>query len=134
MERTKLGLSIPVMGALTFIVFLVGGYVAGLLLLGYILLCEENTELKKTAVTALLITVGLSLLNILIGFFPDVVDVFEAFLSMFGVYLGGGFIDTFFNFLYCIFNVLKTVVLVGFAALTMMGKPVKLGFIDKLIG
>jgi len=134
MERTKLGVSIPVMGALTFVVFLAGGYVAGLLLLGYILLCEENTDLKKTAVTALLITVGLSLVSILISFLPDVVDVFESFLSMFGVYLGGGFIDTFFNFLYRIFNVVKTAVLVVFAALTMMGKPVRLSFIDKLIG
>lgn len=134
MERTRLGLSIPVMGAMVFLVFLTGGYVAGLLLLGYILLYEENAELKRVAVTALLITVGLSLLNALIGFLPDVIRVFESFLSMFGVYLDGGFVDRFFNFLYCIFNVLKTVVLVGFAALTMMGKPIKLSFVDKLIG
>lgn len=133
MEKSKLGLPVPVLGALTFLLFLFSGYTAGLLLAGYILLREENVELRKTAVTAVLTAVAISAVNLVIGLLPDVVDIFESLFNIFGEYLGFSFFDSVANFLYSILTVLKTVVFTGLAVLALLNKPLKLGFIDKLM-
>ena len=133
MERTKLGLKVSVMGALTYLLFLFGGYTAGLLVVGYILLCEESGELKKHALTAVLTAVVISAVNLVIGLLPDVVDVFRSLVVIFGGYLDGGIISSIANFLYAILSLAKTVVFVGLAAAALLGKSVKLSLIDKLL-
>ena len=133
MERTKLGLSIPVMGALTYLTFLLGGYVAGLLVMGFIVLCETDTELKRTAVTALVFTVLFSLLSTAVRILPDMIDLCESFLSMFSVYLRKEFLNQFFNFVYLSVNILKTVGMLLLALFTLLGKPIKLGIIANMI-
>ena len=133
MEKTKLGLSVRVAGALTYLLFLFGGYTPGLLVAGYILLREENTGLKKTAVTAVLIAVAISALNLLVGLVPDVIDVFRSLAAIFGGYINSGVIGSIASFLYTVLNLAKTVVFVGFAAMSLLGKPVKVAAVDKLL-
>lgn len=134
MERTKLGLTIPVTGALIFLVFLFGGYVAGLLVIGYVLLMEENAQLKKNALLALFATIAISLVNALIFFLPEVLDVFESFLGLLTLDVHVPFVDAFASFLYNILSVVKTVLFVGLAVLAWINKPIKVSFLDKLIG
>lgn len=133
MEKTKLGLTVPVMSALAYLLFLFGGYTAGLLVVGYILLCESNADLKKQALTALLVAVCVSALNLLIGLLPDVVDVFRCLIAIFGEYLDGGIISNIAGFFYAVLTLVKTVVFVGLAALALLGKPLKIALIDKLM-
>lgn len=133
MEKTKLGLSVRVAGALTYLLFLFGGYTPGLLAAGYILLREEDTGLKKTAVTAVLTAVALSALNMLVGLVPDVVDVFRCLAAIFEDYINSGVIGSIANFLYAVLSLAKTVVFVGLAAMSLLGKPVKVAAVDKLL-
>lgn len=133
MEKTKLGLKVSVMGALTYLLFLFGGYTAGLLVVGYILLCEENGDLKKHALTAVLTAIAISVANLVIGLLPDVVDVFQALIAIFDGYLDGGIITSFANFLYAILSLVKTVAFVGLAAAALLGKSIKVSLIDKLL-
>lgn len=133
MERTKIGLTVPVTGALAFVVFLFGGYVAGLLFTGYILLCEENVQLRKNALLAIFAAVTVSLVGAVINFLPDVVNVFESFLNLLTLNVHVPFVDSFANFLYYILNVVKPILFVGLAVLAWQNKPVKLAILDKLI-
>ena len=52
MQKTRLGISVGMLGATIYLSGLFGGYVAILLLAGYSLLFEENIWLKKSAVKA----------------------------------------------------------------------------------
>lgn len=133
MEKTKLGLSVRVAGALTYLLFLFGGYTPGLLAAGYILLCEDDAGLKKNAVTAVLTAIALSTLNMLVGLVPDVIDVFRTLASIFGGYINSGVIGGIASFLYAVLSLAKTVVFVGLAAMSLLGKPVKVAAVDKLL-
>lgn len=133
MEKTKLGLSVRVAGALTYLLFLFGGYTPGLLAAGYILLREDDAGLKKTAVTAVLAAVMFSVLNLLVGLVPDVIDVFRTLASIFGGYINGGVIGSIANFLYAVLTLAKTVIFAGLAVMALLGKTVKIAAVDKLL-
>ena len=47
MQKTKIGISVGVMGAVMYFASLFGGYIPMLLLAGYIFLKEENIWLQK---------------------------------------------------------------------------------------
>ena len=85
MQKTRLGISVGLLGAAIYFMGLFSGYLLAVLLAGYVLLFEENSWLRKNAVKAmsvmavfsLLITV-LNLVPNAIGFINDVVSIFGA--------------------------------------------------------
>lgn len=133
MEKTKLGLSVPVASALVYLLMLFGGYTAGLLAIGYILLREENEGLKKHALTTLLVAVCISVINLLIGVLPDVVDLFRTFAAIFDEYVEGGAVSSLSGLLYAVLSLAKTVVFLVLAWKAYKGRYVKLGFIEKFL-
>lgn len=89
MQKTKLGVDERLLATATYFVALFGGYVALLLMTGYILLFEENEWLKKVAVKAVAITISFSLLVTGVNLIPNVVgwlgDVAYIFNKNFGI-------------------------------------------------
>ena len=71
MQKSKLGISVGLLGALICFSALFGGYLATIVLAGYVLLAEENQWLKRTGVKAVILMVLFSLASALIGFIPD---------------------------------------------------------------
>jgi len=132
MEKTKIGLSTYILAAIAYLTFLFGGYVAGLLILGYILLVETDETLKVSAVTALIVTLAFSVLNFVVGLLPDIVNIFDSVLNIFDVYINLNFIHNFFNVLYQILSLLKNVALILLAVAAFFKKPVQIPFVKKL--
>ena len=83
MQKTRLGISVGLMGFITYFACYFGGDLAAILLFGYILLVENNQWLRKTAVKALLLTVAFSLLSALIGLIPDIIDFIGSIVNVF---------------------------------------------------
>ena len=133
MEKTKLGLSVKICNVLVFLLFLFGGYTVGLLAVGYVLLCEKDQSLRVSAVTALLTAVAYSLIHMLIGLLPDVVNVFVNMLNIFRVYVNVSFVHNIANFLYSILSLLRTAVFVVLAFMAVLDKPVQLALVKKLL-
>lgn len=73
MEKTKLGLSTAVMGALVCLMGIFGGYTAVILLTGYILICEKNRWLRTFSVSILLYCLAFSLVLSGLGFLRNLV-------------------------------------------------------------
>ena len=69
MQKTKLGITVGALGAITFFAGFFGGYLAAIVLAGYALLFEENAWLKRSVVKAVVLMV----------FFSVTVSIFEAF-------------------------------------------------------
>ena len=67
MEKTKLGISVGLFGALVFAAALFGGYMSSIIILGYVLLFEANEWLKKSAVKAVATLVAFSFVTAVIG-------------------------------------------------------------------
>ena len=133
MEKTKLGLSVGVVGAAAFLLFQFGGYTPALLLVGYILLCESNAGLKKTALTATVIAIGYSLVNYAIYLLPNAINLLTSFLNIFGVYPELYIINRIFEFLSVTAGFLKGLLMVFLAGMSLLNKSVELPLLKKLI-
>ncbi len=73
MEKTKLGLSASLFAAILFCAAYFGGYVAAIIIAGYILIAEESVWLKKMALRCLLIMIAFSVISLAINFVPDLI-------------------------------------------------------------
>lgn len=78
MQKTKLGVSVAVLGAAMYFTGLFSGYIVAVVLAGYILLMEENEWLKKTAVKAVALMIAFSLLSTLLGLIPGVINFIDS--------------------------------------------------------
>ena len=52
MQKTRLGISVGMLGAAVYLTGLFSGYLVALLMAGYVLLCEENGWLKRSVIKA----------------------------------------------------------------------------------
>ena len=82
--KAKLGISIGLLGAAVYFVALFDGFLALTLLAGYILLFEENKWLKKAAVKAFVILIGIAILRSLIALIPDLIGFIDNLVGIFG--------------------------------------------------
>lgn len=131
--KTKLGISVGLMGAALYLGSYYGGYVAMALMVGYVLVCEENQWLKTAAVKAALIVVAFSLLNTLIGLIPELVNLVDSLFRIFRGNLYIPFIDNVSNLFYGVLNLVKKVLMIGLAALALINGDKKSDPLDKLV-
>lgn len=133
MEKTKLGISVGLMGALMFLVSLVGGYVAAIVVAGYILLREDDRWLKEVAVKAVAVLGGFGLLSALIGLIPEAFNFLQEIVQLFHGSLDLTVIYRFFNLLTTLLVVVKTVVFVLLAWKALRQETVAIPVIDRLL-
>ena len=84
MQKSNFGVSVGVVGAAMYLLSLFGGYMAALLLIGYVLLFESNTWLKRTAVKVAVITFIFSVASGCIGhlLLGELTDSSTVFIQM----------------------------------------------------
>ena len=91
MEKTKLGISIEMLGAILYVSVALFGYFGLLIVGGYVLLVEKQEFLKKCVVKAVVLMFGFTLLSTVISIIPKIL--------YFGMET-----DTFFDGFYLYFN------------------------------
>lgn len=121
MEKTKLGISVGLMGALTYFAGLFSGYTVAVLVVGYILLVEQNEWLRKTAIKAISLMLVFSVIGSVIGLIPGLFNVIDNMCNIFGGYFNYGIISKLVNFVQSVVNYAETIVflLLGLMALRM---------------
>lgn len=133
MQKTKLGVSVAVLGAAVYFLGFFSGYVAIVILAGYILLMEENSWLKKAAVKSVALLIVFSLLSAVLGLIPDVIGFIDSIFTIFG---GSFHISFLTNIIYMLRDGLSLVekvlfLLLGLKALNQ--GTIKVPGVDKLI-
>ncbi|MCM1187824.1 MAG: hypothetical protein NC541_00830 [bacterium] len=133
MQKTKLGVSVGVLGAAAFFLGLFSGSLAAVILTGYILLREENVWLRKSAVKAVALLIVFALFNTVLGLIPDVISFINSILSIFG---GSFYISVVSNIIYMLRNGLELIrtvlfLLLGLKALNQ--GTVRVPVIDSLV-
>lgn len=132
MQKTKLGISVGLMGAALYFSGLISTIVL-FLLAGYVLLFEENEWLRKAAVKAAAIVVGFGLIFVLIGTLNNVFDFFNVFIGWTGTSFRLGYplgLDELLKSA-CSFIENVLLLLLGFSALSM--GSIKVNFFDRII-
>lgn len=134
MQKTKLGISVGLLGAIIYFVAAFGNnYLITIVLCGYVLLMEDNPWLKKAGVKSLLIMISCSILSMLIGLIPNAVNIVTSIISAFGSYFSISFLDGIHSALNLAITLLRMIILslLGFKAFNQ--GTLKISFIDKLI-
>ena len=133
MQKTKLGITVGFMAAIIYFMGLISGYLLTAVLVGYVLLVEENVWLKKQGVKALLLMGCFSLASLLVGLIPDLLEIINNIVGIFGGYIS-------FNFVYNLVNLVRNVlnlaelllfVLLGLKAFSQ--GTIQIPVLDKLV-
>lgn len=83
MQKTKLGISVGLLGAAIYFMGLFSGYLVVTLLVGYVLLFEENKWLRKAAVKAIALMIFFSCLVAVLNLIPDAIGMVNNILAVF---------------------------------------------------
>ena len=131
MEKTKLGISVCLLGAL---VFLSGylGITAVALVAGYVLLKEESAKLKKYAAYAVALFVGFLLVSMCISVLDNVFDVINFKSWMYGSDFYSVF-SAIISLLNYIVSLAEKVVFGLLAVAAFFDKEVKIAPLDKFL-
>ncbi|MCH5273482.1 MAG: hypothetical protein J1E35_07395 [Lachnospiraceae bacterium] len=131
MEKTKLGVSVCLLGMLVFLTGYMGS-TALLLVAGYILLREENATLRKYAVYTVVFYLGFMLIGMCTGLLGNIIEIINFRGWMYG--------NTFYSVINAILSTINYIVAIAqklvyglFAFCALFGKTVKIGALDKLI-
>lgn len=131
MEKSKLGISVGLLSALTFLTGYLG-LTALVLVCGYILLREENATLKKNAVSTVVLYLAFAALSLCVGLLSNFFSLvnFGNWMYDFGFYsVTSNFIST----LNTLISIAEKVVFGLLALFALSGKEVKIPIVSKFI-
>lgn len=133
MQKTKLGIPVGLMAAAVYFLGLYGGYVITGLVVGYILLKEEDLWLKKQAARSLGLMLVFSLLSTAINLTPNLLSLLSSTLEIINVHYYFSFIHEFFNLLSSVLSVMKTVAFVLLGIFAVAQKSLKVPVLDTVV-
>lgn len=112
MQKTKLGISVGLVGALTYFGGLFGGYLVALILFGYILLVEDNPWLRKTAVKSVVLLVAFSALSTIVGLIPELISFINSVVYIFDGHFSIEILTKIINVITSAISIIKTIVFI----------------------
>lgn len=133
MLKTKLGISIALVGAAVYFLGMLG-MTPAILLAGYILIAEQNAWLKRQAARAVGVLIFFGLLGVFVGWFDEAASILNIIVHWFdksATYLSiPANLTSFCRYIISIVSDIFLAVM-GFMALQM--KEIRIGVIDKLL-
>ena len=134
--KTKLGLSVASLGALTYFSAMTPAnmnYLIQILIVGYILIYEKDTWLKRTAVKSVIISISFIFLLALIHFIPELFELLNYLLGVFGENLSLPVLDNIIGFIIIAIKIFQKLLLLSFGLFALKGQTITIGFFDNII-
>ncbi len=131
--KTKLGLSVALMTVLLYCSGIFGGLTVLVLVAGYVLLAEENTALRQTAVKILTLVLVFTLAAQLLNLIPSIVGLIPQLLSIFDVYVSIRVLDNIFAFLINVLYLAQDILLLVMGAFALLGKNLPIKPLDDFV-
>lgn len=133
MEKTKLGISVELLGVIVFAAALFGGYFPLLLAAGYILLREENEWLRKSAVQAVTTSIVFSFLIYTVGLIPDALDWFRSLINIFGTSFYFSVVNGIINAVTSALSIIREVLFLLMILKAFKQESIQVPVVDKII-
>lgn len=133
MQKTKLGISIGLLGAAIYFTSLFSSYLVPVILTGYVLLFEENDWLRKNAVKAVSLTVFFSFIVAIINLIPNAISFINYIASMFGGNVHIAFISNLVNAVTSAIDIIEKILFIGLGLKALNQGSISIPVVDKLI-
>lgn len=133
MQKTKLGISVGLLGAAIYFTSLFSGYLVPVILTGYVLLFEENDWLRKNAVKAVSLTVFFSFVIVVINLIPNTISFINYIVSIFGGNFHIAFISNLVNAVTSAIDIIEKVLFIGLGLKALNQGSISVPVVDKLI-
>ncbi len=133
MQKTKLGISVGLLGAAIYFTGLFSGYLVAVLLAGYVLLCEDNQWLRRSAVKAISVMVAFSFLITVVNLIPNAISVIDYIVSMFGGNFYVAFLSNLVSAVVAVLNIIEKLVLLGLGVKALNQGTIAVPVVDNLI-
>lgn len=133
MQKSKLGVSIGLLGAAVCFLGLFGSYVPVVIATGYILLFEENEWLKKNSVKVLAVMFTLSVMVTVIELIPDAISVVSSLLNILKINFSIPLINSIVSFITSVLLFFRTLILLGMGLKALNQGTISVPIVDNII-
>ena len=133
MQKTRLGISVELLGASICLIALFGGLTPTVLLVGYVLLMEKEEWLRRCAVKALAVLLMIAFSITVIGLIPDLLSWISSIVRVFKGNFDYSFISSIISVINGALNIIKTCLLLLLGIKALNRETVNISIIDGII-
>lgn len=133
MQKTRLGISVGLLGAAIYFMGLFSGYLLAVLLAGYVLLFEENSWLRKNAVKAMSVMAVFSLLITVLNLVPNAIGFINGVVSIFGGSFYVAFLSNLISAAVAALNIIEKLLIIGLGVKALTQGTIAVPVVDNLI-
>jgi len=133
MEKTRIGVSVGLMGAALYLAGMAGGVLAFLVLAGYVLLFEKNAWLRRTAIQAGVIVFSFMIAGALIDLIPSLASGLTNLVGIFGGHLTIRPLSSLGGLLGNILSIARILLFVALALRALKQQSMPIAQADKLV-
>ena len=130
MEKTKLGITVGALGAITYFAGFFSGYLVAIVLAGYVLLFEDNAWLRRSAVKSIVLMTFFSMLVAVINLIPDVIGFIGNIASVFNGHFAISKVSQVITVLVSGINIFEKVLFLGLGIKALSQGTIVIPFID----
>lgn len=133
MQKTKLGITVGALGAITFFSGFFSGYLVAIILAGYVLMFEENAWLKRSVVKAIVLLAFFSVTIAIINVIPDVIGFIGNIASVFNGHFTIAKVNQIVTVLVSGLNIIEKILFLGLGIKALSQGTIVIPFIDKKV-
>lgn len=133
MQKTRLGVAVGLLGAAIYLVGLYGGVLATALLVGYVLVFEENDWLKKNAVKAFVLMMIFSAVSSVFYLIPNAIEVISSIINILGIDFYPEIVYNLSNVISGALGIVETLLFLGLALKSLSQGSIAIPVVDQLI-
>lgn len=130
MKKTKLGITVGALGAITYLAGFFSGYLVVIILAGYVLLFEENAWLKRSVVKAIVLMAFFSVLVAVLNLMPDIIGFIGNIALVFNGHFVLAKVNQIITMLVSGINVVEKVLFLGLGFKALSQGTIVIPFID----
>lgn len=133
MKKTKLGITVGALGAITYFASFFSGYLVAIVLTGYVLLVEENAWLRRIVVKNMILLIGFSVSLAILNFIPDIFGIIGNIVSIFNGSVSFSKVNQIINVITASINIVQKVLFLGLGFKALNQGTIVIPFIDSLV-
>lgn len=133
MQKTKLGISVGMLGAVLYFMGIFSGYLLVAIFAAYVLLYEENGWLKQSAVRAVAILVIFSFGITVVKLIPDAMDFVDDIVTIFGGHFRIVMISNVVSVIVSALNLIEKLLLLCLGVKALRQESISVPIIDTLL-